>query len=383
MERFKFLIIALGILLTSCSTSSNVIKDDAYFSPYYQDGKADKELVVSENGTFNTSSISSNSQYDYQAYYSESTIQKKAEPTYEKIETVTDTNGVVYTSTEIYYDDSYKNASDYGYLEDTYDYYYDDDNDDWNTSVYVGLGYPYGTTIGFAYGYPYYNPYYYPSYYYNWHYNWWWNPYYYYPHYHYPHYYYPLYPPHKPGHGGHKPHPGGGLAPAPSKPRPNEQGGLHVTGTTSRPVSAGLAPSSTSRPSSVSRDKDRPSSMTRPSSASRPSSSSAIRPSSSSRPSNSSTIKSSSSSSERKSYAPASSNRQVRSSSEYVRPSSSSSSKSSSISRPSSSSSSRSSSISRPSSSSSSRSSGSFNTGSSSRSSGSSVGGARVGSGRR
>ena len=198
MERFNFLIIALGILLTSCSSSSNVVKDDAYYSPFDKNAKDGKELAVSENGTFNTSSISSNSQYDYQAYYSENTTQKpKAEPTYEKTETVTDTNGVVYTSTEIYYDDSYKNASNYGYLEDNYDYYYDDDDDDWNTSVYVGIGYPYGSYWGFNYGYPYYYPsYYYPSYYYNWHYNWWWTPYYYSPYYHphycYPHYHYPL-----------------------------------------------------------------------------------------------------------------------------------------------------------------------------------------------
>ena len=140
MERFKILAIALGILLTSCSTSNNVIKDDAYFSPYDKNSKSNNELVVSENGTFTTSSISSNSQYDYQAYYSESAIEKtKAEPTYEKTEIVTDTNGVVYTSIETYYDDSYKN--EYGYLEDNYDYYYDDD-DDYNTSVYVGVGYP-------------------------------------------------------------------------------------------------------------------------------------------------------------------------------------------------------------------------------------------------
>ena len=132
MERFKILAIALGFLLTSCSTSNNVIKDDAYYSPFDNDGKSDKELVVSENGTFNTSGISSNSQYDYQAYYSENATQvPKAEPTYERTETVTDTNGVVYTSTETYYDDSYKNASSYGgYLEDNYDYYYDDDEED-------------------------------------------------------------------------------------------------------------------------------------------------------------------------------------------------------------------------------------------------------------
>ena len=240
MKAFNFLFIAVGILLISCSTSNNVIRDDAYYSPY--DKKSNNELIVSNNGTFNTSKISSNSQYDYQSYYSEGDEHKpKAEPLYEKTETVTDTNGVVYTSTETYYDQNYLTSSGAAYLQDNYDYYYDDDDDDnWNTNIYVGLGYPYGVSVGFSYGYPYYphyySPYYYPSYYYNWYYDWWWTPYhysYYYPYYHYP--YYPIY--HHNchlHHGGHKPHPGGGLAPA-AKPRPNGQGGLHVAGKVNRP----------------------------------------------------------------------------------------------------------------------------------------------------
>ena len=132
MKHFKVLSIALGIFITSCSTSNNVINDDAYYSPYDKDSKYEKELVVSNGGTFNTSTISSNSQYDYQAYYSEGSAQKpKAEPLYEKTETVTDTNGVVYTSTEIYYDGNYLNNShNVSYPEDNYDYYYDDEDED-------------------------------------------------------------------------------------------------------------------------------------------------------------------------------------------------------------------------------------------------------------
>ena len=76
MKRFNFLAIAIGVMLTSCSTSNNVIRDDAYYSPYDNDSKSNNELVVSSHGTFNTSKISSNSQYDYQAYYSESESQK-------------------------------------------------------------------------------------------------------------------------------------------------------------------------------------------------------------------------------------------------------------------------------------------------------------------
>ena len=132
MKHLKFLIIAAIATLTSCATSDNVIKDDAYYSPYDKDPKNGKELVVSNTGTFNTAKISSNSQYDYQSYYSEDETHKpKADPIYEKTETVTDTNGVVYTSTEIYYDENYlTNNAGGGYLEDTYDYYYDDEDGD-------------------------------------------------------------------------------------------------------------------------------------------------------------------------------------------------------------------------------------------------------------
>ena len=89
MKRLFFHAIAVISLLTSCSTSSNVIKDDAYYSPFDNDGKSDKELVVSTDGIFSTSKISSNTEYDYQKYYSQSTAQEpKTEPLYEKTETV-------------------------------------------------------------------------------------------------------------------------------------------------------------------------------------------------------------------------------------------------------------------------------------------------------
>ena len=108
MKRLIFLIFTITTLLTSCSTSDNVIRDDAYYSPYDEKDNANKELAVSNNGTFNTSKISSNSQYDYQKYYSEDSLYHISEsPVYEKTETITDTNGVVYTTTEVYYDESY------------------------------------------------------------------------------------------------------------------------------------------------------------------------------------------------------------------------------------------------------------------------------------
>ena len=57
MKHLKFLIIAAIATLTSCATSDNVIKDDAYYSPYDKDPKNGKELVVSNTGTFNTAKI--------------------------------------------------------------------------------------------------------------------------------------------------------------------------------------------------------------------------------------------------------------------------------------------------------------------------------------
>ena len=249
MKHLNFFIIITILLLTSCATSENVIKDDAYYSPYDKDSKSDKELVVSNEGTFNTAMISSNSQYDYQSYYSEDETQKpKVDPIYEKTETVTDTNGVVYTTTETYYDENYLASNPSGsYPEDNYDYYYDDeDGDDSNWSVYFGVGMPYGY-VGFGYGYPYLY-----SSYYNWYYDWWWSPYYYNPFYYAPYYYpyypyYPAYPPYYPPHhpgGGHHPHPGGGLNP--SGPRPNGIGGLHVANS-NRPSSAGFAPTTSNK----------------------------------------------------------------------------------------------------------------------------------------
>lgn len=325
MKHLNFFIILAAVLLTSCSTSDNVIKDDAYYSPYNKDGKNDKELIVSNDGTFNTSKISSNTQYDYQAYYSEDATQSpKAEPTYEKTETVIDTNGIIYKTTETYYSDSYSPQYGSG-IEDNYDYYYDDedesyDSSDWNTSIYFGIGFPYGSYVGLGWNYPYYY-----SPYYSWYYDWWWNPYYnycYYPHFH-CHPSYPIFPPHYPGYPGSGHYPGGGGV----NPHPGGNG-LQIAGNNSnRPSSAGISPrgrnegltTTPSRPSSsgMSTTSPRVSANDRVSTAqnrySRPSSSS-----------NSSSIRPSSSS-ERKSYTPANSNRQVRSSSEYVRPNSSSS----------------------------------------------------------
>ena len=131
MKRLFFPIIASITILTSCATSDNVIRDDAYYSPYENNDDSNKELVVSTNGTFSTSKISSNSQYDYQTYYSQDSSQEpKTEPLYEKTETVTDTNGVVYTTTEIFYDEDYADRiRKFGTQSGNSTSYYDDEEE--------------------------------------------------------------------------------------------------------------------------------------------------------------------------------------------------------------------------------------------------------------
>ena len=113
-------------------------------------------------------SISSNSEYDYQAYYSDSkNYVNNAEPVYQTTETVTDTNGVVYTTTETYYDADFATrikrfgtqaSSTRDYYDDYYTY------SDGNTYVYVNS----------------YDPFYwdyYPTYYYGWSYRPYWSSY--------------------------------------------------------------------------------------------------------------------------------------------------------------------------------------------------------------
>ena len=177
MKHLFFPLIAGLSILTSCATSNNVIKDDAYYSPYDDNDKSKKELVVSTDGTFTTSKISNNSQYDYQAYYSKDSSQEpKADPLYERTETVTDTNGVVYTTTETYYDEDYATLiRKFGTQSNSSTSYYDEEEDEGfygggNTNFYFGIGYPYGLYTGIGWGYPYYSSYY------NWYYNMWWDP---------------------------------------------------------------------------------------------------------------------------------------------------------------------------------------------------------------
>ena len=82
-----------------CKTNRQVAYDDVYYSPY------GNRQMASGNGSYVSPSITSNSDYNYQAYYSDNNnYLGDATPVYQNTETVTDTNGVVYTTTETYYD---------------------------------------------------------------------------------------------------------------------------------------------------------------------------------------------------------------------------------------------------------------------------------------
>ena len=101
MKAFRILPFLALMVFVGCSANRHVAKDDTYYSPYGNTGSR----VASGNGSYVSPSISSNSEYDYQTYYSDSkNYVSNAEPVYQTTETVTDTNGVVYTTTETYYD---------------------------------------------------------------------------------------------------------------------------------------------------------------------------------------------------------------------------------------------------------------------------------------
>ena len=101
MKAFKLLPIIAAAVLFGCSANRQVAKDDTYYSPYGNTGSR----MATGNGSYVSPSVSSSSEYDYQTYYSDSkNYISNAEPVYQTTETVTDTNGVVYTTTETYYD---------------------------------------------------------------------------------------------------------------------------------------------------------------------------------------------------------------------------------------------------------------------------------------
>ena len=176
MKTFRLISIITLFAIVGCSANRQVAKDDIYYSPY---GTMDTRVATS-NGAYVNPSISSNTEYDYQRYYSDSkNYTSDVDPVYQTTETVTDTNGVVYTTTETYYDadfatrikrfgtqasssrdyydDYYTGGDTYYIYTNSYDPYY------WNyyPSFYVGWGYrPYWRSYYWGWdtywGYPYY-----------------------------------------------------------------------------------------------------------------------------------------------------------------------------------------------------------------------------------
>ena len=129
-------VLMAGLMAVGCSSNKKMAYDDTYYSPYNHGGRHHT------NGS-STSGISSNATYDYQAYYSDSkNYQPNVEPVYQTTETVTDTNGVVYTTTETYYDEDFaarvkRFGTGASSTMDYYDDYYTGGNGG-TTYVYVG-----------------------------------------------------------------------------------------------------------------------------------------------------------------------------------------------------------------------------------------------------
>ena len=104
MKAFRIIPFIALMALIGCSSSKSTVKDDVYYSPY---GNTGSQLTTG-NGSYVSPQVTGNSEYNYQAYYSDSkNYVSDAEPVYQTTETVTDTNGVVYTTTETYYDADY------------------------------------------------------------------------------------------------------------------------------------------------------------------------------------------------------------------------------------------------------------------------------------
>ena len=143
-----------AFVIAGCGSNKKMAYDDTYYSPYNR-AKANSNTV--------TPSVNNSSTYDYQAYYSDSkNYQPNVDPVYQTTETVTDTNGVVYTTTETYYDADFaarikRFGTGASSTMDYYDDYYTGGNNGGNTYVYVGDAWNWGF-------YPYYSHYYYPYY---------------------------------------------------------------------------------------------------------------------------------------------------------------------------------------------------------------------------
>jgi hypothetical protein len=169
MKRINYFAVALALMVTACSTSSQVY-DDVYYSRKDKNNIAvvTKKNVVPDQTT-TAEVISESGDYDYQASYQEGVATKietqAVEPAYSTTETVTEPDGTTYTTTETYYDSEYAqnfrrfddDYSGFGY----YDSYY---TGCLSPGLSLGFGYPFGYGMSFNYGWGGYNPYSYYGY---------------------------------------------------------------------------------------------------------------------------------------------------------------------------------------------------------------------------
>ncbi len=264
-----------ALMIAGCSSSKRTAYDDTYYSPY----NSHSSQVRGNGGTITPSTGTSS--YDYQAYYTDSkNYVPNTEPVYQTTETVTDTNGVVYTTTETYYDADYAaRIKRFGSGASSTLDYYDDYYTGGNTYVYIGDSwnwgfYPFGFSFYYSPYYGYYNPWYYDYYWYRPYYwygpHWaWYDHYWYHPHHHH-HHHHDYY-----GHGGHGHGYGHGYGhndfsnyvasvhrnntPGSMSYRtPQNHGGRGTTGAgVSRPTTSNARPTANARPSATTRPSDK------------------------------------------------------------------------------------------------------------------------------
>ena len=136
MKAFRIIpVLFAALVFVGCSSSKRTAYDDTYYSPY----RAQRSYQVNRNGG-SVSPVTTSANYDYQAYYGDSkNYEPNVDPVYQTTETVTDTNGVVYTTTETYYDADFaarikRFGSEASSSLDYYDDYYNNDyyNDYYN-----------------------------------------------------------------------------------------------------------------------------------------------------------------------------------------------------------------------------------------------------------
>ena len=68
MKALRLIPVIALMVFASCSSSRKTAYDDTYYSPYGNQGSR----MTTSNGSYVSPSVSSSSEYDYQAYYSDS-----------------------------------------------------------------------------------------------------------------------------------------------------------------------------------------------------------------------------------------------------------------------------------------------------------------------